>query len=53
MKYGLEMGSGGMICLPSFMNIGRGIPAILRFALAIKKAVMLVLLGGRDLQNTP
>jgi hypothetical protein len=27
--YAVEMGSGGMICLPSFMNIGTGIRIIL------------------------
>jgi hypothetical protein len=35
MKYAIEMGSGDMIYtyLPSFMKIGRDIPAILRFCL--------------------
>jgi hypothetical protein len=34
MKCAVEMGSGGMIYLPSFMKIGKGVQAILRFCLS-------------------
>jgi hypothetical protein len=33
MKYAVEMASCGMIYLQSFMNIGTGVQAILRFRL--------------------
>jgi uncharacterized protein YraI len=29
----VEMGSGGMICIPDFMKIGTGVQAVLRFCL--------------------
>jgi hypothetical protein len=35
MKYTLEMGSDGVIYIPSFMKIGTGVQAILRFSSAI------------------
>jgi hypothetical protein len=31
MKYTVEMASGGMIYIPSFMQIGTSVQAILRF----------------------
>jgi uncharacterized protein YraI len=34
MKCTVEMGSGGMIYSPSFMKIGTGVQAILRFCLS-------------------
>jgi hypothetical protein len=34
MKYTVEMGSGGFIYIKSFMKIGRGVQAILRFCLS-------------------
>jgi hypothetical protein len=37
MKYAIEMGSGAMTYIPSFIKIGSGIQK---------------LMGGRDLQNT-
>jgi hypothetical protein len=33
MIFGVEMVSGSMIYVPSFMKIGRGVQAILRFCL--------------------
>jgi hypothetical protein len=30
MKYGVEMGSGGMTYIPSFMKIGSGIQKLIR-----------------------
>jgi hypothetical protein len=32
-KYAVEMASCGMICIPSFINIGVGVQAMLRFCL--------------------
>jgi hypothetical protein len=29
MKYAVEMGSGGMICIPSFIKIGSGIQKLM------------------------
>jgi hypothetical protein len=40
------MASRGMICIPSLMDIGRGIQKIERFAPEIWKGVILVLLVG-------
>jgi hypothetical protein len=34
MKYAVEMASCGMIYVPSFMKIGTGVQAILRFYLS-------------------
>jgi hypothetical protein len=33
MKYAAGMASCGVICLPSFMKIGTGVQAVLRFGL--------------------
>jgi uncharacterized protein YraI len=33
MKCAVEMGSGGMKCIPNVMKIGTGVQAILRFCL--------------------
>jgi hypothetical protein len=33
-EVGLEMASCGMICFPSFMKIGTGVQALLRFCLS-------------------
>jgi hypothetical protein len=30
MKYAIEMGSGAMICIPSFIKIGSGIQTFIR-----------------------
>jgi hypothetical protein len=42
-KVWLEMASCGMICIPSFLKIGAGLPPILRFCSEILEAVMLVI----------
>jgi hypothetical protein len=34
MKFAVEMGSGGMIYIPSFMKIGTDVEATLRFRLS-------------------
>jgi hypothetical protein len=44
MIYVVEVGSGGMIYLPSFMKIGTGVQAILRNLLIYLRGLMLVLL---------
>jgi hypothetical protein len=42
--YAIEMASGGMIYVPSFVKIDTGVQAVTWFASAILEAVMLVLL---------
>jgi hypothetical protein len=42
--YAIEMVSHGIISIPSFMKIGTGVQAILRFCLINLKTVMLVIL---------
>jgi hypothetical protein len=46
--YTVQMGSGGMTYLPSFVKVGRGVQEILRFDLRILK-VFNVGTDGRDL----
>jgi hypothetical protein len=43
-KYSVEMGSGGIINLPSLIKIGTGAECVLSFCLSNFKTVMLVLL---------
>jgi hypothetical protein len=37
MKYAVEMDLGGMICIPSFVNTGKGVGGILRVCLRSSK----------------
>jgi hypothetical protein len=53
MKYAVEITSCSFIYLPSFMKIGTGVQAILRFASEILEAVMLVITDGRDFLIAP
>jgi hypothetical protein len=46
--YAVEMPSRSIISLSSFMKIGAGVKAILRFCVNNLKAVMLVLLKERN-----
>jgi hypothetical protein len=52
MMYGVEMTSDGMIYIPSFMNIGRGIQAILRLCLRNLRGCNVGITDGRDLSIT-
>jgi hypothetical protein len=49
MKYAVEMASCGMIYIPSFMKIGGGIQAILRFGLCNLRCYGAGTTDGRDL----
>jgi hypothetical protein len=46
--YAVEMASCGMIYLPSFMKIGTGVQAILRFCLRNLKGCDVGITDGRD-----
>jgi hypothetical protein len=45
----LEMGSGGMIYIPSLMKTGTGVQAILRFCLSNLNGCNVGITDGRDL----
>jgi hypothetical protein len=45
----VEMGSGGMIYIPSFMKIGKGVEGILRSCLSNLKGCNAGITDGRDL----
>jgi hypothetical protein len=49
MKYSVEMASHGMISIPSFMKIGAGIQAVLRFCLRNLRGCNVGITDGRDL----
>jgi uncharacterized protein YraI len=49
MKCAVDMGSGGMIYLPSFTKIGKGVQTVLRFCLSNLKGCIIGTTGGRDL----
>jgi hypothetical protein len=49
MMYAVEVGSRGMICLPSFMKIGTGGQAILKFCLRNLRSCNVGITDGRDL----
>jgi hypothetical protein len=49
MKYAVEMGSGGMIYIPSFMTIGSGIQVILRLLPRQLRGCNVGITNGRDL----
>jgi hypothetical protein len=53
MKYTVDMGSGGMIYIPSFMMIGSDIQVILRFCLSNLGGCNVYFTDGRDLRTTP
>jgi hypothetical protein len=50
MKYTVEMGSGGMIHVQSFMIIGSGFEGILRFCLRNLKGCNVGVTDGSDLR---
>jgi uncharacterized protein YraI len=47
--YAVEMGSGGMIYIPSFMKIVTGVQAILRFCLRNLRGCNVGFTDGKDL----
>jgi hypothetical protein len=47
--YAVEIPSGGMIYLPSFIKIGTGVQAILRFCFSYLKGCNVGITDGRDL----
>jgi hypothetical protein len=49
MKRAVEIGSGVMICIQSFMNVGTGIQAILRFCLSNLEDCNVSVTDGLDL----
>jgi hypothetical protein len=49
MKYSVEMASGGMIYLPSFMRIATGVQAILKFRLRNVRGCDVGITDGRYL----
>jgi hypothetical protein len=49
MKYTVEMASDGMIYVPCFMKIDKGIQAILRFCLRNSIGCNVGITNGRDL----
>jgi hypothetical protein len=49
MEHTVEMASGGMIYIPSFMNTGRGVEAILRFCLRDCRGCNVGISDGKDL----
>jgi hypothetical protein len=49
MELAIEMASGGMIYIPHFMNIGRGVQAILRFYFNNARGCSVGISDGRDL----
>jgi hypothetical protein len=48
MIYVVEIASCGVIYIPSFMQMGRGVQEILRFSSAILMSVMLIILIERN-----
>jgi hypothetical protein len=50
-KVNVETGSGGMICLLSFMKFGVGVQAILRFVLSNWNGCNVGITDGRDVRN--
>jgi hypothetical protein len=53
MKYAVEMGSGDMIYLPSFIKIDTGLQAILRFCVRNLTGCNVGITDGRDLRSAP
>jgi hypothetical protein len=49
MKYAVKVASYGMIYLPSFMKIGTGVQAILRFCLRNLRVCNVGITDGKDL----
>jgi hypothetical protein len=49
MLFTAETGSGGMINIPSFMNIGKGVEGILSLYLSSLKGYYDCTIDGRDL----
>jgi hypothetical protein len=49
MKYTVEMASCGIICIPSFMKIGTGVQAILKFSLRNLRGCNVGITDVRDL----
>jgi hypothetical protein len=48
MMYAVDMGSGGMVYIPSFMKIGTSVEAILRFCLRNLKGCNVCITDRRD-----
>jgi hypothetical protein len=48
MKCAVDMGSGGTICMQSYMKIGTGVRGILRFCLSNLKGCNVGISDGRD-----
>jgi hypothetical protein len=53
MKYVVSMASCGMIYIPSIMEIGTGVQAIVRFNLSSLRGCNIGITEGRDLRSTP
>jgi hypothetical protein len=53
MKYAVEMASGSMICIPSFMIINTGIQAILRFCFNNLRGDNVGITDRRDVLSAP
>jgi hypothetical protein len=49
MKYTVEIGSGGMICISSFIKIGTGVERILRFLFRNLMGCNAGIISGGDL----
>jgi hypothetical protein len=49
----VEIGLGGMTCIPSFMNIGKGVEGMLRFHLSSLKDFNVGITAGRNLRCAP
>jgi hypothetical protein len=52
-KCAAEIGSGGMMNLPSFMKIGTGVQAILRFSFRTLRGFNIGITHRRDLRYAP
>jgi hypothetical protein len=53
MKCTVEIGSDGMIYIPSFIKTGAGVEGILRFCLSNLKGCNIVITDGRNLGSAP
>jgi hypothetical protein len=53
MKLGVDIASCGLIYVPSFMTIGTGVQAILRFGLRNLRRHNVGITGGRDFLIRP
>jgi uncharacterized protein YraI len=51
-KYSVEIASGGMVYIPSFMTIGSGVQVIFRYCLHDLTGCSVGISEGWDLRNT-